>query len=245
MNGKIHVQLEVWEGTMKKYFDLAVKSGKAIDGGSHPAKTREDWWYPAYVEKVCPGLPKWEALRDCFSKFRRKGEGTKGVYFDGPWEKPNRARIRALEMNFKVIKKKKGDGLWDELAKSFKKKEPIVLFNWTPNWVEAKYDGKFIEFPAWEKKCETEASWGISKKWKYDCGNRKDGWLKKLVSSNLPKLNKCAFEIVKNFSLTNKMIAKAAYFVKVDKMSVEDAAKAWSKKYQEQLNAWVPSSCQK
>ncbi len=54
MNGKIHVQLEVWEGTMKKYFDL---------------------------------------------------------------------------------------------AKSFKKKEPIVLFNWTPNWVEAKYEGKFIEFP--------------------------------------------------------------------------------------------------
>jgi hypothetical protein len=28
-----------------------------IDAATHDAKTREDWWYPSYVEDVCPGLP--------------------------------------------------------------------------------------------------------------------------------------------------------------------------------------------
>jgi len=244
MAGKVHVQLEVWQGTMEKPFEKAVKSGKALDAGAHPAKTREEWWYPTYVEKVCPGLPDWKALKACAAKFNR-GKGAKGIYVAGPWEKPDKARIRALGMNFKAVPVKKGDDLWVELDKSAAKKEPIVLFNWSPNFIEAKYEGKFIEFPEWHPDCDKKASWGISKKWKYDCGNPKGGWLKKLVSSNLPKVNKCAFEIVKNFKLTNKMIAEAALFVDGDKMSVEDAASAWSKKYQDKLDSWVPSNCKK
>ena len=30
MNGKVHIQLEVWQGTMEKHFNKAVKSGKAV-----------------------------------------------------------------------------------------------------------------------------------------------------------------------------------------------------------------------
>ena len=41
------------------------------------------------------------------------------------------------------------------------------------------------------------------------------------------------------------MIAEAALFVDGDKLSVEAASKAWSKKYQSKLDEWVPSKCKK
>ena len=244
MAGKVHVQLEVWQGTMETYFEKAVKSGKAIDAGAHEAQGREEWWYPSYAEKDCPGLPDWKALKKCAAKFNR-GKGTKGIYVAGPWEKPDKARIRALGLDFKVVPVKKGDDLWVELDKSVAKKEPIVLFNWSPNFIEAKYKGKFIEFPEYHPDCDKKASWGISKKWKYDCGNPKGAWIKKLVSAKLPTINKCAFEIVKNFNFTNKMIAEAALFVDGDKMTVQDASKAWAKKYQSKLDSWIPANCKK
>lgn len=28
-----------------------------------------EWWYPAYMEERCPGLPDWTALLDCADAF--------------------------------------------------------------------------------------------------------------------------------------------------------------------------------
>ena len=61
-NGDMHFQVEVWEGTMAEPFGKQVERGAMLDAGSHDAVTREDWWYPLYVEEVCPGLPDWQAL---------------------------------------------------------------------------------------------------------------------------------------------------------------------------------------
>jgi glycine betaine/proline transport system substrate-binding protein len=52
--GHEHVQVEVWEGTMKEDFERVSKFGNLLDAGDHNAKTREEWWYPSYVEKTCP-----------------------------------------------------------------------------------------------------------------------------------------------------------------------------------------------
>ena len=46
-----HVQVEVWEGTMSDMFTRMVQAGRLVDAGTHTAITREDWWYPSYVEK--------------------------------------------------------------------------------------------------------------------------------------------------------------------------------------------------
>ncbi len=60
-------QVEVWEGSMAESFDKAVAAG-AVDAGAHDAVTREDWWYPSYMNEMCPGLPDWKALDACAAK---------------------------------------------------------------------------------------------------------------------------------------------------------------------------------
>ncbi|MEZ5666180.1 MAG: ABC transporter substrate-binding protein [Alphaproteobacteria bacterium] len=242
-NGDMHLQVEVWEGTMRTPFETEVSAGRMADAGSHSAVTREEWWYPAYMEAACPGLPDWEALNGCAALFSTPETGDKGRYLAGPvdWEKPDRQRIEALGMNFEVVNAGQASTLWAELDAAYQREEPIVLFNWTPNWVEARFDGKFVEFPTWGEGCETDPSWGTNPDATYDCGNNANGWLKKGVWAGFAEEWPCAFELVGNIDFTNAMIADAAAMVDVDGMTVEEAAAAWIDANKATVDSWMPA----
>lgn len=244
-HGAAHVQVEVWEGTMSDQFNRLVSAGSIIDAGSHQATTREDWWYPKYVESLCPGLPDWQALKACSAIFQRPNSQGKGVYFAGPWEKPDEARIRALELDLEVRVLAKGDDLWVELKKAFATKTPILLFNWTPNWVESRYQGAFIEFPQYNLACETDPSWGVNKQFLYDCGNPKGGWLKKAAALNFKNEYHCAFETLKNINFNNQQIASLAALVDVDQLSYQAAAIQWQESNTQLWKSWIPKGCMK
>ena len=244
-HGVADVQVEVWEGTMADALERLVASGLVLDAGAHTAKTREDWWYPEYVEALCPGLPDWKALNRCSRLFSVDGSDDIGVYIAGPWEKPDEARIRALEMNFKVSVVEKGDDLWVLLKEAEATKRPIVLFNWTPNWVESVYPGRFIEFPQYHQECETNPQWGVNPNRTYDCGNPVNGWLKKLVSKKLSMKHPCAYQLIQRIDFSNQQIAAASAYVDVAGLSYEGAASKWLQANVEVWRGWIPNSCQK
>ena len=181
------VQVEVWEGTMAKEFNRFIELGFFLDAGAHSARTREEWWYPAYVKELCPGLPSWKALNQCAHLFATDETQPRGRYLAGPWEKPDRARIRALALNFSKVQADDASALWSVFEEAVSRKQPILLFNWTPNWVEHIHDGEFVEFPEWDIRCETDASWGLNPAFTYDCGNPKMAGLKKLLQHQCHK----------------------------------------------------------
>lgn len=241
--GAAHVQVEVWQGTMSDDFERIVKTGSVVDAGTHSATTREEWWYPDYVAERCPGLPNWQALKQCSDIFARPGSNGRGIYFAGPWEKPDEARIRALRLDFDVVLLPKGDDLWIELKKAADKKIPIVLFNWSPNWVESRYKGAFIEFPDYHSDCETEPEWGINPNFLYDCGNPKGGWLKKAAWAGMKKQWPCAYRTLMNVNFDNAQIAQAAALIDVDNMSVETAADTWMQENTSVWQSWIETGC--
>jgi len=238
-----HVQMEVWQGTMEKMYNRMINTGGIIDAGSHDAKTREEWWFPDYVLDVCPGLPDWRALNDCSHLFKTKETAPRGRYLGGPWEKPDGAKIRALGLYFKVVTAKNGDALWEELDKAINNKKPIILFNWTPNWVEAKYKGQFVEFPSYHPDCETKPEWGVNKEFLYDCGNPTNGWLKKVAWHQMPTKWPCAFETLLKINFTNAMLANLAYQVDVKQFTYQQVAKQWLADNQDKWNPWISTSC--
>ncbi|MFT5755803.1 MAG: glycine betaine/proline transport system substrate-binding protein [Alteromonadaceae bacterium] len=242
--GLDHVQMEVWQGTMEKMYTRMIKRGGIIDAGFHDATTREEWWFPDYVLDVCPGLPDWQALNRCSHLFVTKETSPRGRYLGGPWEKPDGAKIRALELNFKVVIAKNSDALWEELDKAIKNKQPIVLFNWTPNWVEAKYKGQFVEFPDYHPDCETIPEWGENKRFLHDCGNPKNGWLKKIAWHQMPKKWPCAFNTLTQINFSNAMLADLAYEVDVKNFTYQQVAKQWLADNQDKWKSWISSSCQ-
>ena len=95
-NGDVTISHEVWQSTFGKSFSNALDAGGIIDVGTHASATQEEWWYPAYVGDLCPGLPNWEALNDCAALFATADSGGKGRYLDGPMDWHLRLKTTAL-----------------------------------------------------------------------------------------------------------------------------------------------------
>ena len=238
--GDMDFQVEVWEGSQAESFDKAVKAG-VIDLGSHTAVTREDWWYPTYMKEMCPGLPDWKALDACAAKLATAETGKKGRFVGPPadWGKHYSDRIQALKMNFQEVPVGQAATLWAELQAAYDRKEPIVLFNWTPNFIEAKFEGQFVEFPKYEAACLSDPKWGQNPDAVYDCGAPASGYLKKVGSKELEQKWPKAASILKKVNFSNPQIAAAAAMVDVDGMTPEDAAKKWIETNQDTVKSWL------
>ena len=238
--GDMDFQVEVWEGSQAEAFTKAVEAG-ALDLGAHQAVTREDWWYPSYMNEMCPGLPDWKALDACAAKLATAETGTKGRFVGPPadWGKHYSERIQALKMNFQEVPVGQAATLWAELQAAYDRKEPVVLFNWTPNFIEAKFEGQFVEFPKYEPGCFTDPKWGSNPDAIYDCGAPAQGYLKKAGSKQLGEKWPKATEFLKKVNFTNPQIAAAAAMVDVEGMTPEDAAKKWIADNEASVKAWL------
>ena len=238
--GDMDFQVEVWEGSMAESFDKSLAAG-AVDYGAHDAVTREDWWYPKYMNEMCPGLPDWKALDACAAKLATAETGGKGRFVGPPadWGKHYSERIQALKMNFQEVAVGQAATLWAELQAAYDRKEPVVLFNWTPNFIEAKFEGQFVEFPAYEPACLTDAKWGSNPDAVYDCGAPEKGYLKKVGSKALGEKWPAAAAFLKKVNFTNPQIAAAAAMVDVDGLTPEDAAKKWIADNEAAWKTWM------
>lgn len=243
--GDIHLVHEVWQGAFGVAFEKVVGEGCVIDAATHDAKTREEWWYPAYVEELCPGLPDWEALNKCAKMFSTPETEPKGRFLAGPvdWLKHDAERVEGLNMDFEVVNAGSAAALWAELESASKRKAPIVLFNWTPNFIEALYEGKFIEFPAYAEGCREDPKWGMNPDKAYDCGNPKDGYLKIGVWKKFPETWPDAYKVLQNINFTNLDVAVMAKLADVDNMEPEAAADKWLTDNEDRWQTWLkPSS---
>jgi glycine betaine/proline transport system substrate-binding protein len=239
-SGDMDFQVEVWEGSMAESFTKSLASG-AVDMGAHDAVTREDWWYPSYMNEMCPGLPDWKALDACAAKLATAETGGKGRFVGPPadWGKHYSERIQALKMNFQEVAVGQAATLWAELQAAYDRKEPVVIFNWTPNFIEAKFEGQFVEFPTYDPACMSDPKWGSNPDAIYDCGAPAKGYLKKVGSKQLAEKWPKADAILRKVNFTNPQIAAAAAMVDVDGMTPEDAAKKWIADNEATWKAWV------
>ena len=239
--GDIELVHEVWEGAFGVAFQEQVDNGCVLDYATHNAVTREEWWYPSYVEDVCPGLPDWEALNACASMFATAETGDKGRFLGGPvdWLKGDAERVEGLGMDFEVVNAGSAATLWAELDAAQANNEPIVLFNWTPNFVEAVYEGSFIEFPEFEDACRTDPEWGPNAELTHDCGNPANGYLKTGVGQHFPDKWPGAAAIVQRMDFTNPMLAEMAAWVDVEEMEISDAAARWLDENEALWKGWI------
>jgi len=237
-NGDVTISHEVWQSTFGKSFYNAMAKGGVIDAGTHSATTLEEMGVPTWVidENLCPGLPNWEALKDCSEVFATADSGGKGRWLEGPqsWHgnlMPERLEALGLADTWTVKFAGGADALWTELESAKKEKRGTVIFNWTPNFTDA--DGfTFIEFPPYEEGCRKEDG-GDGK-----CGSPK-GWLKKAANYKFPRTHPAAYTAFSKLSFSTKQIGEMAALVDTDKMDHKDAAVKWLADNEDTWMAWI------
>ena len=225
----VPLETAVWEATFGAAFEAAKAKGGIVDVGTMTAVTREEWWFPEWDKEVCPGLPDWKALNDCAKHFATPETGDKGRYLGGPvdWQMHDGDRIAALGMNFTLVNAGSASALWAEIAAASKDKRPIVVFNWTPNFIDAVYPGEFVEFPVHFDGCEDKPELGVNPNAAFDCGFPGDGYLKKAAWDGMETKWPKAYAVLKKVDFTNAQLAEMAKMVDVDGMEPEDAAAKW------------------
>ena len=237
-NGDVTLSHEVWQSTFGKSFYNAMEKGGVIDAGTHAATTLEEMGVPNWVieQDLCPGLPSWEALKDCHENFTTADSGGKGRWLEGPqsWHgnlMPERLEALGLADNWTVKFAGGADALWTELESAKKEGRGTVVFNWTPNFTDA--DGfTFIEFPPYEEGCRIEDG-GDGK-----CGSPQ-GWLKKAANYKFPKTHPAAYTTFSKVSFTTKQIGEMAALVDTDKMDHKDAAAQWLADNKDVWSGWI------
>jgi glycine betaine/proline transport system substrate-binding protein len=233
--GDVTISHEVWQSTFGKSFYAAMGKGGIIDAGNHDTISLEEVGVPQWVidKNLCPGLPNWEALKNCKDVFATADSGGKGRILDGPqsWHGVEYTdRVEALLGDDWVVKfAGSADALWAEIASAKKEGRGTIVFNWTPNFTDAE-GYAFIKWPDYYLGCRKQDG-GNSK-----CGSPV-GWLKKAANYKFPKTHPAAYTAFSRISFTAGQIGAMAALVDIKKMTHADAAKAWLAANE---NIWKP-----
>lgn len=229
-SGDVTFSMETWATSQKANFETSLATGNILDMGSLTAQAKEEWWFPAYMKEKCPGLPDWTALKDpkCTEAFSAPETAPKGRYLSAPvdWGGFDNERVEALDLPFEVVNAGSDASLFAELKSAYERKAPIMLWLWTPNWTESKYEGEFVKFPAYEDACYSDPKWGSNPDKAYDCG-KPEGWIKKMAWKEGETKWPCAYSVIKNYDMDAKALAELSAKVDLDGRDVREVAREW------------------
>lgn len=238
--GDLHLAMEIWETTGREALDEAVASGNVVNMGETGMLAVEEWWYPAYMEERCPGLPDWQALNDCAQEFATAETAPLGRYLGGPvtWGGFDKERIEALGLDFEVVHAGTDAALFAELESAYQRQAPIVLWVYAPHWAPTKYQGSFIEFPPYSAECYNDPSVGLNPDAAYDCG-KPTGPIWKAAWSGLPEKWPNAAMVIENFTISNEAMGAMVADVDLNGKSVEEVVAAWMAGNEATWKAWI------
>lgn len=228
--GQLDAALEVWSSNVTEQYRQLNSEGKVEDLGSLGLVAREGFVYPPHVAALCPGLPDWQALKNCAAAFATAETLPSGrlVDYPGDWGTPGADRIKALGLPFKAIPAGSEGALVAEFRASVERKTPLIAVFWQPHWAVAAYDLKFVELPKGTPECYTDPAYGPNKDVTGDC----DFIPTRVFKAAWPGLKAkwpAAYEILKGLTLSTEQQQPLMGAVDVDGKSAEAVTAEWFK----------------
>jgi glycine betaine/proline transport system substrate-binding protein len=240
--GDLHVAMEIWETTGREAMDEATATGMVENLGETGMQAIEEWWYPAYMVEKCPDLPNWEALKDeaCAEAFSTAETAPKGRYLGGPvtWGGFDDERVEALDLPFEVVHAGTDAALFAELESAYQRQAPIMLWVYAPHWAPVKYEGAWVEFPAYTAECYADSSWGSNPDEAYDCGKPR-GPIWKVASSVVKETWPGAYEAIKAFNITNDEMGAMVADVDLNGREVDEVVAEWIANNEDRWSTWI------
>jgi glycine betaine/proline transport system substrate-binding protein len=238
--GDLHVAMEMWETTGKDAMEASLATGKTVDLGETGMQAKEEWWYPAYMKEQCPGLPDWHALNDCAEKFATPETLPRGRYLGGPvtWGGYDDERVEALGLDYDVVHAGTDAALFAELESAYQRQAPWLGWIYTPHWAPIKFEGEWVEFPAYEDACYEDPAWGENPDMAYDCG-KPFGWIKKVGWQAGEEQWPCAYDAIRAFRIDNETMGGLIASVDLEGRELGEVVQEWLDANQDAWQAWT------
>jgi glycine betaine/proline transport system substrate-binding protein len=147
--------------------------------------------------------------------------------------------IAALGLDLEVIYSGSEDASLAALDTAVQNEEPILMYWWTPQWANAKYDLVEVKLPEFTDEC-ADIALNDPEAVGYNC-DYADDVLYKAFSAQLEEKDPAAFEFLSNFGWTEEDQNSVALQIQ-EGAEAEEAAQAWIDAHQDVWQAWLPAA---
>jgi len=237
-SGQVDAVLEDWQH-VKQYAQFVAKQKSVVMGGSNGVSGHIGWFIPDYLMKQYPQFKTWAGLKGKESIFKSPESGSKGMFLGGDpgYKQKDKELIEGLGLNLAFVSvgaEAAQVARWTGLVKQ---KKPILLYWYTPQFLNVQYKLVEVKLPPRFKGCQDDASAGGSAS-QYRCAYGFDP-LNKLFSKKFASSGSPAYTMLKKFSWTNDDQNLVATWIAADHMNADKAAEKWVKANPAKVNAWL------
>lgn len=243
--GRITASLENWYQALGPQYEAATEAGEIIKLGPSGLNGSEGWYYPAYVEAECTGLPDWRALKDCAQMFATPETAPKGRLLDYPaeWNPDAQNWIDALGLDVVALPSGGEGSTAAELRSATLREVPILLQWWEPTWVATEFGLKRVRLDDEGEACALAEKAGIDTRKSFDCtGGTIE--IAKLVWPGLAEKWPAAYRFLQAYQITNAVQGPMAMAIETEDRRPEDVAKEWVNNNEEVWRPWVDAALQ-
>ncbi len=241
-DGDVDATLEVWpSGHAKDRKDYIVKAGTVVDVGKLGIVGNIGWFTPSYVVQENPDLATWEGFKDNADVFATAETGDKGRFLgaDTTYSIFDEAIIETLGLDLEVVYSGSEAASLAALDKAFENQDPILMYWWTPQWANAKYDLVEVELPAYTEECAQIALEDPDVAKGYGC-DYADDVLYKAFSAELETKDPAAFAFLSSCQWTQEDQNGIARAIQ-EGTDPEEAAQTWIDAHQDVVQGWLPA----
>jgi glycine betaine/proline transport system substrate-binding protein len=239
--GDLDVSTSIWDTTTWPSVSNAMADRTAVNYGSTGVAVKEGWWYPKYLEEVCPGLPDYTALQapDCVAALTTAETAPKGRYIDAPadWETDSALRMEALGLDYEVISSGSAVTMIASMRAAVDRQEPVFGFGMLPHWYFAATPGDFVKLPPNDPACYDDASFGPNPDATYDCGFSV-GFIWKMANTDFAQKSPQAARLLHLLQLNTDDVAAATGKIENDGLPIETVAAQWLDANQDTWMSW-------
>jgi glycine betaine/proline transport system substrate-binding protein len=245
-SGDLDATLEVWPSghaaDIVRYIEGRrggpLRDGQVVNGGRLGVVGNIGWWIPTYLLAEHPELATWEGIKGNEDLFRT-GSGGKGRFLasDPSFVSYDEHIVKSLGLNLDVVYSNSEDATLTALDRAFKRREPLLMYFWTPHWGHDRYDLTEVRLPPFNETCEKAARERDGRGYRCDYA---DDVLFKAFSIRLEDKAPEAFRFLRNFRYTNDDQEEIAFQVDSRGVDVAEAARRWVDQNEAVWRAWLP-----
>lgn len=245
----ITATLELWPNNIGEGVYEALDNGELVHLGNHEIEGGGQYYYPVYMEEQCPGLPDYNALKDCIDLFVAPDTAPSGRFVGYPADWGNtfyEERFEALGLDLVPIAAGGEGALIAEMKSAWEREAPLLIHFWTPHWVFSEYDYRVLEMPLDEsityENCFNDPAWGPNPDMTHDCGQAPQKGIFKAANPGIDETWPAAAELLRQLSFTNEDATWMLVEVDQGGLSQDEAAAKWIEQNRDKVNGWMDAA---
>ena len=194
------------------------------------------WYVPKWMAEQYPAILSWQGLNQHVDLFRTAASGSQGQLLGGDpsFVTNDEALIKNLGLNYKVVYSGSEAATIKAAIAAAEQRKPLLFYFYEPQWLHSKASFVRIGLPRHEEGCDADAK-------AVKCGYP-EYVLDKIMRTQFARANPDVYELVENFSWSNRDQNTVAGYIANDGMTPEQAAEKWANDNRATWEVWLATN---